>query len=243
MLLTDKVALITGGGSGIGLGVAQALAREGCRVAISGRDAQKLEQAANRIDGCTPVQSRACDVSRRDEVKDLVAWLNECLGSPDIVVNSAGINVAKRKMCELDPADFDQVLAVNATGFYNVLYAVLPGMRRQHDGLIVNISSISGKRAMPLGGPAYCASKFAATALGTAVGLEERPNGIRITNIYPGEVNTPILEKRLVPVAAEQKAIMVHPEDIAACVIMLTKLSSNVIVPELVITPTYQEYF
>jgi NADP-dependent 3-hydroxy acid dehydrogenase YdfG len=171
-----------------------------------------------------------------------VAWAVSELGPLDIVVNSAGINVARRTMAELDPADFDRVMSINCTGLYNVLRAVLPGMRQRRQGLVVNISSIAGKRALALAGPAYCASKFAATALGTAVGLEERPNGIRITNIYPGEVDTPILEQRPVPVPAEKKARMVHPADIGACVVALAKLPANVIVPELVITPTYQEY-
>ena len=102
-------------------------------------------------------------------------------------------------------------MAVNCTGFYNLLHAVLPGMRDRREGLIVSISSIAGKRALPLAGPAYCALKFAATALGTAVGLEERANGIRITNIYPGEVETPLLDQRPVPVPAEKRAQMVHP--------------------------------
>jgi NAD(P)-dependent dehydrogenase (short-subunit alcohol dehydrogenase family) len=242
MTLTNKNILITGGGSGIGLGVALALAHEGCRVVISGRDGRKLQLAAQRFEGGLPLLSRACDIADRGQALALVDWAIENAGPLDIVVHSAGINVVKRKMCELDPADFDRVMAVNCTGFFNVLHAVLPGMRQRRDGLIVNISSIAGKRALPLAGPAYCASKFAATALGTAVGLEERPNGIRITNIYPGEVATPLLDQRPVAVSAEQKARMVHPEDVGACVVALARLPANVVVPELIITPTYQEY-
>ena len=159
-----------------------------------------------------PILTRACDVADRADVGRLAAWAVQELGRLDIVVNSAGINVARRKMCELDPADFDRVLAINCTGFYNLLWAVLARTCAQRrDGLIVSISSIAGKRAVPLAGPAYAASKFAATALATAVGLEERPNGIRITNICPGEVDTPILEQRPVPVPAEQRPQMVHP--------------------------------
>ncbi len=242
MQLQHKTALITGGGSGIGLGVARALAREGCRAAICGRDERKLREAAKPSDGAPPLLFHTCDVSDRADVHRLVAWAVEQLGRLDIVVNSAGINVARRKMCELDPADFDRLMAVNCTGFYNVLHAVLPGMRERGDGLIFNISSIAGKRALSLAGPGYCASKFAATALGTAVGLEERAGGIRITNIYPGEVDTPILDQRPVPVPAEKKACMVHPDDIAACVLTIAKLPSHVTVPELVITPSYQQY-
>ncbi len=95
-------------------------------------------------------------------------------------------------MAEMTPAQWDHVLAINATGAYNCMYAVLPEMRQRKAGIIVNISSIAGKRAAALGGVAYCASKFAMTALGTTVANEDGPNGIRVTNVYPGEVDTPI---------------------------------------------------
>ena len=134
------------------------------------------------------------------------------------------------------------MLAINATGAFNCIYAALPGMRQRRSGLIVNISSIAGKRALKLAGVGYCASKFAMTAIGTAVGLEERANGIRVTNIYPGEVNTPILAQRPTPVPPERLAQMLQPADIAALVVAIARLPDRVIVPELVITPLYQEY-
>ncbi len=240
MELTNKTALITGGGSGIGLGIALALAREGCRVAITGRDAARLEAAAGQFP--SPPLWRPCDVSDRAAVLELVRWFEAQLGTPDILVNSAGINIARRQMAELDPADWDRVLAINATGAFNCIYAVLPGMRRRGSGLIVNISSIAGKRAMKLGGAAYCAAKFAMTALGTEVGLEERPHGIHVTNIYPGEVATPILKHRPTPVPPERLAQMLQPEDIAALVVAIARLPHRALVPEVVITPLYQEY-
>lgn len=242
MKLENKTALVTGGGSGIGLGIAVALAGEGCRVAICGRTGEKLAEAAKQFEGNPPILTYPCDVVDRERVKALFAWADEKLGDLDILVCSAGINVARRSMAELAPEDWDRVLAVNATGTFNCLHEALPRMRKRKSGLVVNISSIAGKRALALAGPAYCASKFAATALGTAAGLEERPNGIRITNIYPGEVHTPILDQRPVPVPAEKKTRMVHPEDIGACVVTLAKLPEHVLVPELIITPLYQEY-
>jgi NAD(P)-dependent dehydrogenase (short-subunit alcohol dehydrogenase family) len=242
MDLKGKAVLVTGGGSGIGLGVARALAREGCRVAISGRSREKLEKAAADCPADSPLLFRPCDVADRHDVRMLVAWAIGHLGSLDIVVNSAGINVARRKMVELDPHEFDRILAINCTGLYNVLHSVLPSMRQARSGLIVSISSVAGKRALPLAGPAYSASKFAATALATSVGLEERVNGIRITSIFPGEVETPLLDQRPVPVPPERRAQMVHPDDVGQCVVALAKLPPNVIVPELIITPMYQEY-
>ncbi len=240
MQLSDKTALVTGGGSGIGLGIALALAQEGCRVAITGRDEAKLRAAAAQF--ARPPLVRACDVSDRRAVGELLAWFESQWGTPDILVNSAGVNIAKRQMSELDPADWDQVMAINATGAFNCLHAVLPGMRKRGSGLIVNISSIAGKRAMKLGGAAYCAAKFALTALGTTVGLEERPHGIHVTNIYPGEVATPILKNRPTPVPPERIAQMLQPEDIAALVVTIAKLPPRVLVPEVVVTPLYQEY-
>ena len=242
--LQGATALVTGGGSGIGLGVATTLVREGCRVVITGRDAAKLARAAAEITatGGGAVLPHACDVADREAIGRLVARMEAEVGPPAIVVNSAGINVMRRSMAELDPTDFDRLVSINLTGLFNVLHAVLPGMRARRDGLVVSIASIAGKRAFPLAGPGYCASKFGAAGLAATVGLEELPHGIRITTIHPGEVDTPILDQRPEPVPAERRKVMVHPEDIAACVLMLAKLPRHVVVPELVITPTYQAF-
>lgn len=240
--LAGKTVLVSGGGSGIGLGIARALAGEGCRVAIAGRNQARLDAAVAGCPGPIALAARTCDVADRGQVRELVDWFQQQWGPPDILVNSAGTNVVRRSMAELDPNDWDRLLAVNVTGAFNCVHAVLPGMRQRGSGLIVNISSIAGKRAAKLAGVGYCASKFAMTALGAEVSLEERQHGIHVTNIYPGEVNTPILEMRPVPVPPERRAQMLQPEDVAACVVTIAKLPPRALVPELVITPLYQEY-
>jgi NAD(P)-dependent dehydrogenase (short-subunit alcohol dehydrogenase family) len=242
MDLQGKTVLVTGGGSGIGLGVATALAREGCRVAITGRDRAKLQAAASEHQGQSPLLYHACDVAERAEVERLFAWVDEQLGPLDILVNSAGINVPNRQFLDLNPEDWDRVMGVNIQGAFNCTYFAVAGMRKRRSGLIVNISSIAGKRASQLAGTAYNASKFAMSALGISVGLEERANGIHVTNIYPGEVNTPILAKRPTPVPPERLAQMLLPEDIAEMVVAIARLHPRAVVPELVITPLYQEY-
>jgi NAD(P)-dependent dehydrogenase (short-subunit alcohol dehydrogenase family) len=242
MKLSGKKALVTGGGTGIGLGIAVALADEGCRVAITGRRGDVLAQASARHGGPVPLLHFPCDVASRLSLHALFEWLGAELGEVDILVNSAGINVARRSMAELDPDDWDHLMAVNATGAYLTMRKVLPAMRRRKDGLIVNISSISGKRAGLLGGVAYSASKFAMAALGTTVALEEAENGIRVTTIYPGEVDTPILEKRPVPVSEEHRARILKPEDVGQAVVMIACLPARAHVPELVIKPTSQPY-
>lgn len=242
MSLAGKTVLVTGGGTGIGAGCAKAFAAAGCRVAISGRRVDKLEEVAQSSSGENTILCHAADVADRDSVTELVSWANQELGKIDILVHCAGINVAKRQMNVLDPADWDKLMQVNATGAYNMMHAVLPQMRERHDGLIVNVSSIAGLRASLLGGVAYSASKFAMTALGTCVGLEEKDNGIRVTNVYPGEVETPILDARPNPVSAEHRARILQPEDIAGMVVAIAMLPPRAHVPDLVIKPTTQEF-
>ena len=241
--LNGKTALITGGGSGIGLGCALALAREGCRVAIAGRRLEVLQAAAASWKSQPPILFSPCDVGDRADVEKLFAWAKEKLQRIDILVNAAGVNLKNRLMSNMTPPDWDRVLTINATGVYNTMYAVLPQMRERRDGVIINMSSISGKRAAALGGVAYNASKFAVAALGTSVANEEAPNNIRITTIFPGEVDTPILEHRPQPVSADRRAKMLLPEDVADIVVAIAKLPARAHVPELVIKPTSQEYY
>jgi NADP-dependent 3-hydroxy acid dehydrogenase YdfG len=242
MALAEKSVLITGGGTGIGEACALAFAQAGCRVAIAGRREDKLQAAAAKGTGKHPIQIRACDASVRSQANELIAWATETLGQVDILLNSAGINIVKRKMAELAPEDWDKLMQVNATAAFNTMHAVLPQMRDRQDGLIVNISSVAGLRASLLGGVAYSASKFAMTALGTCVGLEERNHGIRVTNVYPGEVETPILDARPVPVSAEHRARILQPSDIADMIVAVAQLPPRAHVPDLVIKPTTQEF-
>ena len=112
----------------------------------------------------------------------------------------------------------------------------LPAIRRR------TVSSVSGIRASKLGGVAYSASKFAMAALGTAVALEEGVNGIRVTNVFPGEVDTPILESRPVKVSDEHRARILQPEDVAAAVLMIACLPPRAHIAELIIKPTTQDF-
>ena len=238
--LTGKNAIVLGGGTGIGLGIAKGLAEEGCQVLIGGRREEKLKAAAQQI--AKDVHVRAVDVAKRSDVEQFFRAAFNLLGHVDILVNSAGLNIKTRSMSEMTPEQWDHVMQVNATGAYNAMYQILPHMRERGDGLIVNISSTAGKRAVALGGIAYCASKFAMTALGTAVGNEVASQGIRVTNVYPGEVDTPILEQRPAPVTAERRAGMLKPEDVASLVVAIACLPPRAHVPEIVIKPVVQEW-
>ena len=240
--LTGKIALVIGGGGGIGLGIAKSLALEGCTVALADYNEELLKKAEDTAGNGVKFVWKACDITNRTQVAELFEWLGREVGPIDILVNCAGINVANRKMANIDPTDFDRVLSVNTIGTFNCMYEAVPVMREKKSGLIINIVSISGKHTIALGGLPYVVSKFATSALGKYVGIEESENGINITNIYPGEANTPIIDKRPVPVPAEKRAQMLQPEDIAECVVMVAKLHPRAIVPELVITPKHMLY-
>lgn len=242
MNLKECKAVVTGGGTGIGQAVAWALAAEGCDVVVTGRREGPLQATVEQAPNGTSIQYYAADVADRASVEKLMAWATDKMGKVDLVVHAAGVNIKNRSMSDMTPEQFDSIMAVNATGAYNCMWAVLPQMRERRDGLFVNITSISGKRASDLGGIAYCASKFAATGLGTAVGLEEAPNGIRITNVYPGEVDTPLLEQRPQPVSDERRATMLKPQDVAHTVVAIAQLPPRAHVPEIVIKPTVQPY-
>jgi len=240
--LEGKTALITGGGSGIGLAVARAFVAEGARVMISGRDEKKLGAAHATLGGTDRCAFFPSDVSNLEQVRALVKRTNERFGPIHILVNNAGLNVKQRTFRELTPETWQLLLRANLDGAFYCMHAVFPQMLERRDGVIVNISSIAGKRASPLGGTAYAASKFGMSALGLCVAAEERDSGVRICNIYPGEVDTPILEVRPQPVSEAQRRQILQPEDVAAAVLFVAVLPPRVSVPELVIKPTSQTY-
>ena len=177
----------------MGEAIALGLAAEGATVVVAGRRQAKLDEVAAQAGGT--ILTHTVDVADRASVKTLFDWVGGQLGQLHLLVNCAGANVPKRSMSELAPDDWDKLMAINATGAFNCMHYALPLMRPHKTGLVINISSTSGKRAAPLGGVAYNASKFAMAALGTSANEDERENGIRVTTIFPGEVDTPILSK------------------------------------------------
>jgi NAD(P)-dependent dehydrogenase (short-subunit alcohol dehydrogenase family) len=240
--LSGKTALITGGGSGIGRETARLLAAEGCRVAVAGRTEARLRETCDQVPGEPRPVFRLCDVSDPSQVKALIDWATKELGDIDILVNNAGLNIKKRGVRELTPESWQQIIRTNLDGAFYCIHYLLPRMLERRDGLIINISSTAGKRATPLGGAAYAASKFGLSALSLCLGMEEKDAGIRCCAIYPGEVDTPILEERPTPVTPEHRRQILKPEDVAEAVLFVATLPPHVSVPELIIKPTVQAY-
>jgi NADP-dependent 3-hydroxy acid dehydrogenase YdfG len=223
--------------------VAEALAGLGLKVALVGRDRAKLEATKGLLkvaDDRTLVVP--CDVTDREAVAKAAVEIEGAFGRIDVLVCNAGTNVRNRGLDVLTPEDWDAMLATNLTGPFNIVRAILPGMRARKDGLVIQICSLSGLRASTLGGAGYSASKFGQAALGLCLGREAREEGIRSTVIYPGEVNTPILDARPVKVPDDRKAAILQPEDVAAAVKFLVELNPRARVPELVLTPTVDDF-
>ena len=241
MSLENQNALVVGGGTGMGEAIALALAAEGAKVAVAGRRQEKLDAVSEQAE--RKILAHTVDVAERESVKTLFDWAGAQFGGQlHLLVNCAGVNIPKRSMSELAPGDWDKVIAINATGAFNCMHFGLPLMRPHRTGLVINISSTSGKRAAPLGGLAYNASKFAMAAIGTSASEDERDNGIRVTTIFPGEVDTPILDDRPVPPDANHRAKILKPADIAAITVAVAKLPPLAHVPELVIKPIGQSF-
>lgn len=238
--LDGQVAWITGAGTGIGMGGAIDLARAGATVVLSGRRIEPLEEvAANiRASGGTAIVKQL-DVADREAVYRVVEEIGREHGRIDVLVNSAGINIRNRNWHNLDDDDWDRVIDIDLNGAFYCCKAVIPLMRKQGGGLILNISSMAGKRVSTVTGPAYTAAKHAMNAFNESINVENCIYGIRACAICPGEVATPILDQRPVPVSAEDRAKMVQPEDMGRIVRFLAELPAHVCINELLVTPTW----
>jgi NAD(P)-dependent dehydrogenase (short-subunit alcohol dehydrogenase family) len=241
---SGKVAWITGGGSGIGLAGALELAKAGAHVVISGRTARTNESALSELKKAGSAEANLLDVADKKAVAATAADIEKRHGRIDILVTSAGTNLGvKRNFKTMSAEGWDDIVAINLSGLFYCCHAVLPGMRARKDGLIINISSWAGRYPSVLTGPAYNATKRAVIALTESINIEECANGIRATSILPGEVATPIMEKRPVPPSKEERARMAQPEDFGKAILFVAAMPARSCVNELVIAPTWNRFY
>jgi NAD(P)-dependent dehydrogenase (short-subunit alcohol dehydrogenase family) len=236
--LKGRVALVTGAGSGMGRACALALAAEGADVGLVGRSAATLEQTAGlaRETGSAALVATA-DVASAAGARRAVDAIVDRFGRIDVLVNSAGTNTARRGLDDTADEDWDLVVATNLSGVFRMSRSVLPVMRRQGGGTIVNISSLAAKGAVPIAGLAYSASKMGVTALTQMINLEQWQHGVRATTIYPGETLTPLLRRRPVPVPPERHDLILQPDDIGATVVFVVTQPPRVLIEEIVMRP------
>ena len=240
--LIGKNVLLIGGGSGIGEAAALLLAKHGARVVIAGRRIENLKSTISKSDVPGNISAIEADVTVRSSLDELFTRFDNEIGALDFLVHAAGINIAMRSMQELEPEEWDRLIQINLTGSYNVMRLTLDRMRPRKKGLVILINSVAGRRSVPLGGIGYNASKFGLSGLGMGVAEEEKENGIRVSNIYPGEVNTPILDNRKEPPNQEHRESILQPKDLASVILQLCQLPDRVHIPDLVIKPAKQSF-
>ncbi len=240
MGLQNKVCIITGGGSGIGRASALMMAKAGAKVVPVGRTLSKVEEVAKEIEssGGTAMPI-GLDVADLDGVKKMVKDVFDTYGRIDVLVNNAGHSSPHRMLLTTTPEDIQNVINSNLIGTIYCTQAVIPSMREAKEGTIINISSLAGVSPGLLAGMAYGAAKAAVNNFTAFLNSEYRNTGIRASVVIPGEVDTPIMNKRPIVPSDEAKATMVTAEDIAEAILLIASLPQRASITELIIRPTY----
>ena len=242
--LSGKIAWVTGAGTGIGMAAALSLSESGATVVLSGRRTEKLEDVASEIRNRGGSSSIIpLDVTNVEMVESCSRKILEDFKTIDILVNSAGMNVPERYWTNQSKEGWQKVIRANLDGIFNTVHSVIPTMRAQSDGLIINVSSWAGVYHTKLTGAAYNASKSGVIALTETINMEEGVNGIRACAICPGEVATPILDTRPIPPSKEERARMLQLDDMASTIKYVSELPKNACVNQIIISPTWNRMY
>ena len=242
--LTGKVVWAIGAGTGIGASGAELLAGAGARVILSGRRSEPLTEMAASIQAAGgEAFVEPLDIADGPAVAALGEALIERFGRIDIMLNSAGVNVPNREWANYEATSWDALIDIDIKGALYCMAAVLPQMRRQRDGLIINISSWAGRYDSAIGGVAYTAAKRAMLAMTTNVNLEDGRHGVRACAICPAEVTTPLIDKRAQPVPAAVKERMLKPIDLGEAILFVARMPASVCVNEILISPTWNRAY
>ncbi|MBI4783323.1 MAG: SDR family oxidoreductase [Oscillatoriophycideae cyanobacterium NC_groundwater_1537_Pr4_S-0.65um_50_18] len=231
-VLTQHRALITGASSGIGKATALAFAKAGIKVALVSRSRASLEKVAEATDGLATVYP--LDLSVLDQVKGEMSKIADEF-QPTLLVNNAGMGYTGN-LLETSLEDWQRVIDLNLTSVFQCIQAVLPGMRQRRQGMIINVTSIAGHQAFP-GWGAYSVSKAGLISLTKILAVEERANGIRVVNICPGSVNTPLWDTDTVQ-ADFDRSQMLTPEAIAQSILHAALLPPQAVIEELIVMPS-----
>jgi NADP-dependent 3-hydroxy acid dehydrogenase YdfG len=233
---TNRTALITGASSGIGKATALAFAKAGINLALVGRSADKLAAVATAAAAVgVTAKTYVVDLSVIDRVSAEIAAIAADWDNLDILVNNAGMAYTN-SIGDTPLADWQRVIDLNLTSVFQCIQGILPHLRHQKSGTIVNVSSIAAKQVFPNWG-LYSVSKFGLMALTQAIAGEERANGIRVTAICPGSVNTPLWDTDTVQADFDRTA-MLTPEMVAEGILYSVLAPAGAVVEELIIMPS-----
>lgn len=239
-LIEKKIALVTGAGTGIGRETAILLAQEGAAVVLTGRRIAPLREVAAAIEKAGgKAVAHELDISSRDAILQAVAWVKSKLGSIDILVNNAGGASKVLNARFVSEAEWNTTINVNLTAVFNLTQAVLEDMIARREGTIITVSSLAVINPNLLGGAAYGAAKAGVKNFMTFLHNTYRNQGIRATTILPGETDTPIMDNRARLPLEGERAVMLHPHDVARAVLLCASLQKGAVIPELQICPTF----
>jgi NAD(P)-dependent dehydrogenase (short-subunit alcohol dehydrogenase family) len=228
--IENKVAIVTGGTRGIGRAITERLLREGARVAVCGRRQKSVDEAMAGLSAAGEVFGMAADVSKPDDVRRFISEVERKFGAIHILINNAGAGVF-RSVADLDPAEWERMIGLNLSGVYYCCHEILPIFRKNLGGDVINIGSLAGKNAFA-GGAGYNASKFGLTGFSEAMMLDHRQEGIRVSYIMPGSVDT---EFGGSAGGADWK---IAPEDIAEIVVTLLRMPRRTTVSRVEVRPS-----
>lgn len=233
---SQQRAIITGASSGIGKATALAFAKAGMDLALISRSQQSLEVVAESARELgVKAQVYPLDLSKTEDVTAKIAEIVQNFGGVDILVNNAGMGYTNT-LTDTSLSDWQQVINLNLTSIFQCVMGVLPAMRKQRSGTIINITSVAATTAFPEWG-AYCVSKAGLLAFAQVLALEERNNGIRVMNISPGAVNTPIWDTDTVK-ADFERSVMLTPEIVAASILHAALLPPSAVIENLSLMPS-----
>ncbi len=232
-VLRQQVAVVTGGGRGIGAAIARQLAGMGATVVIGGRSEQTLQQTAEAIRSaggrCEPM---ACDVRNLSSVESMAARVLHSYGRIDILVNNAGVGGFGGPLHEVPPDDWDELMETNLRGVFYCMRAFAPAMIAARSGHIINISSITSKNPLP-NGAAYAASKWGLNGLSYSVAEELRGYNVRVSVVCPGSTIS-----ELSPHTGKDPNKMLHASDVAHVIAMLVTQAPQSFASEVILRPT-----
>lgn len=234
---------ITGAGSGIGRSCAIAFAGAGARLALSGRRREALEETAALLPEAAKVAIIPCDMGDAEAVSAAHRDVVTAIGDPNILINNAGMNIARRHWKDLSIDDVTRLVDVDLVALFASTIAVLPAMRTAGQGTLIHIASVAAIHFNPVSGGAYTAAKQGVLGLSDSINAEEGIHGIRSICICPGETETPILALRPVPLTAQERALMAQPDDIAAAALFAATLPQRACVTRLVLSPTNDRFW
>ncbi|MGK7934041.1 MAG: SDR family oxidoreductase [Microcystaceae cyanobacterium] len=231
-----RQAIITGASSGIGRETALILAKAGINVALIGRSQQRLDAVVAAAEG-VGVKAKAypLDLSQLETIVPHIEKIIEDFGEIDILINNAGMGYTNL-LQNTSLSDWQNVMDLNLTSIFQCVQGVLPTMRQRGQGMIVNVSSVATQNAFPEWG-AYSISKVGLVTLSKILAAEERANGIRVTIITPGAVNTPIWDTQTVQ-ADFDRSVMLTPDLVAKAILHAILLPAEAVIEEMTITPS-----